>query len=422
MVRVAWRALDEFGQMAPESDMARAVERGLCRLRSLFPEAFDYAYNVSPGFSMNFPVVNNFMWNHVCNRNRPQPPIPAPEYFYGGQCPILYFAYGKTVRADGTTASEISLGNQQGPIQQFYYTRITNGSGGSFTYKIWCRDATGTLSSVELATVLADDIQKFTVALRLIPANGAPDNCGNREIVPPPIPPLQQPSIDLEVELGGQTRNVTFNFPEIDFSDPDNIIFRPVVEFEGIRGEVFIDGIEVTTTNNNYTIRGDSLTETTNNIANSIQTVGNTVNNISNSLQQEFNELDTSLQLDIQAILDAIERCCCKVGATYSTTPVTGPSSGGRFPLPDRTVAVVITAETPLNPNTPFQEGSGSAPRVFHWGSYSIGYAPGTDGNRVPLQFAVQSVPVGERALTVTLWPTYENQASIFAVVREEEE
>lgn len=422
MVRVAWRAIDEFGQMAPESDMARAAERGLCALRSLFPEAFQYAYNASPGFSMNFPVVNNFMWNYVCNRNRPVPPIPAPEYFYGGQCPILYFAYGKTVRANGTTASEISLANQLGPIQQFYYTRITNGTGGSFTYKIWCRDATGTLSSVELATVLADDLDKFEVVLQLIPAGGQPDNCGNRPIVPPPIPPLQQPSLDVDVEFGGQQRTVTFNFPEIDFSDPENIIFRPVVEFEGVRGEVFVDGIEITTTNSNYSIQGDSLTETTNNLTNNLNNVSNTVNQISNSLQQEFNDLGELLEVDFQEVLDAIERCCCKKGVNYNIEPIVTGTAGGRYPVPDDTAVVVITAELPFTDKTPVQIGSGDAERVYHWGSYSLNYAVGASGDRVPLQWAVQSIPCSEHCKGVTIWPTYGNTASAYALVRSEEE
>lgn len=416
------RAQREISETFPDDRVAGVAERAMCYLRSQNQAVFDQATQFSPGFSFGVGALNSWAWGRICERVNP-PSVPDEQgFFYGGQCPTNYFFTGELFFTDQPGSSGTGLQSAFGPFEILRWRKFLDSTSGFVTWVLEWRVAGGTLQSAGMGSEPPATQGRRVPRITLRRADNQPDNCGNRPVPPVSLPVLQQPSVNLDVEIFGQQRNVTFNFPEIDTSDPDNIIFRPVVEFEGIRVTIGIEG-DIIEYPDEITFPQLPPTTVQQTISDGItNSVTNNINNLSTELSTEFEELRQQQELDIQQIIDAIERCCCKKGAEYTLQTIVSNTAGGRYDIPENTVAVVIAAEQPFTEATPIQEGSGDAERVYHWGSYSINYAVGASGVRVPLQWAVQSVPCFERATGVTIWPTYLNTASAFAVVRVEPE
>lgn len=420
-MRTFWaRAAAEANEAFPADRVAGAAERAACYLRSLNPTVFDAATQFSPGFSFGVGALNSWAWGRICERVNP-PTVPDESgYFYGGQCNVPYFFVGELFFTDAPGSSGTGLQSATGPFEVLRWRKFFNSSTNLVEWVLEWRVAGGSLQSAGMGGLPPARAGAGIPRITLRRQDNLPDSCGNP---PPPsqtLPTLIQPSVNIDVDLFGQTRNVTFNFPEIDTSDPDNIVFRPVVEFEGIRVTIGIEG-DIIDWPDDITFPTLPSTSVQQSIGDSItNNVNNSINDLSTEIENELEIIRGTGDVDLTEIIEAIERCCCKNGVEYTLETIVSGTEGGRYDIPDKTVAVVIAAEQPLTDKTPIQEGSGDAERVYHWGSCSIGYAVGASGIRVPLQWAVQSVPCLEHATNVTIWPTYNNVASAFAVVRSE--
>lgn len=440
---VPWREVFDVVENAPGVSLARDVAGLACRIRRDRPWLFQVLNNtgaVPPGIN---PLVANYMWSRVCALFPPAPGDAQCEQFFGGQCPGMQYSIkifdgngqevGTTAPPAGVPVGPLTCINTSVGPPNFVLNNPPIPTGytvsGQGAQGFWSRSV-----DTQVATPRRDT-RLFTY--QIVPPVGQSDNCGNRAptINLPPVPPSN--SVTYEVSIFGQRRNVTVNLPTLDTSNWPDFSWSPVIEFDGINVEFDYGGLNINLPDNvpffpappiNNTVNNvnNNLNEiggTVNNISNDVQTVNNTVNNtqqtvnnISNALQQEFNELNQQLELDIQRILEAIERCCCREGYTLATQVLSGPTAGGRFALPANTVAVLFELELPATDNTPVQEGSGNAERVYHWGSYSISYGVAGEGDRVPLQWERQAVPVAKYATSATIWPTYQNLGRVTAI------
>lgn len=440
---IPWRELYEVADNFGGIGLARDISALICRVRQDRPWLFQVANN-SGGLGLGInPLVSNFMWSRICSLFPPNPNDAPCEQFFGGQCEDVQYTIkifdgngqevGTTAPPAGVPVGPLTcINTRTGPANYPLdnppiptgYTVSGVGKNGP-----WSRSV-----DTKIATPRRDT-RLFTY--QIVPPPGVSDNCGNAPVTinVPPTPPSS--SITFETTIFGQRRNVTVNLPTLETQNWPDFEWTPVIEFEGITVEFDTEGMNIDLPDNITLLPSNPTNNTVNQINNNLNNIGGTVNNIngttqtisnttnnieqtvneiSNTLQQEFNELNQQLELDIQEILDAIERCCCKEGVTYARQVVAASTAGGRFPLPQKTVAVVFTLSLPFTQNTPIQEGSGGAERVYHWGSYSVGFDVDCEGDRIPLQWEKQAVYVHPRATNVTIWPTYQNIGSIEAI------
>lgn len=440
---IPWEEIFNVAENAPGVAFARDVTALGCRLRRDRPWLFQVASGGTAPIVGVSPLFSNFFWSRICALFPPSPGDAQCEQFFGGQCEDVQYIIkifdgngqevGQTAPAVGSATGPLTcIKTSTGPTNFFLdvppiptsYQVSGVGKNGS-----WSRG-----TDTKVATPRRDT-RLFTY--QIVPPPGVTDNCGNSSttINLPPVPPSN--TATYEISILGQRRNVTINLPEYDVTNWPDFNWQPIIEFDGIRAEFGPDGVNIDLPDNVSLIPLNPVNNVVNNIDSNVQNIGGTVNNINsttqtisntvnntevavnnilNTLQQEFEQLNEQLAIDIQAILDAIERCCCKEGVTLQTQVLTNGSPGGRFALPPKTVAVVFELQLPETSRTPIQEGSGSAARVYHWGSYSIGYSLDCEGDRTPLQWERQAVAVQPYATNVTIWPTYLNVGSITAI------
>lgn len=427
--REEWQAIRDLSNELPNVELARSATRALCAVRQNIPFAFDVASTFSPGTTPwpgSYQITRRF-WDSQCAEQ----PIPETSRdgagLLGGQCPgVLYTVTGIITRTNvlppNNPDAEFAVANCLGPLRDVWITTRAGGNGRQFVLNVI--DSTGFKREGILGSDQITNPVIVNPRFRITPV----DNCGIG-IVPPPLPVLPPPNtFNIPITIGGEQRTVTVNLPEFDTSNWPEFTFSPTLEIEGALFEFDFGGVNITYEGGSSTPPPrvapeieqeiDTVNNTVNNVNNTVNEIVNEIENVTNTVNNIQTTINNELIADLAEILAAIKCCCCEDNVTYETETIATNSEGGVFNVPDDAIAIIISgSDFDLN-DIRTQSGSGTAPTVFYWGWASVNYGGTTGGERVPLQFENQSLPVGEGATSVLVNPTYNSRCSVSVVLK----
>ncbi len=413
MVTVPWP--DWVERASPYAEALRPQYIGaLCSFRREYPwlwAALNRALNpVGAGYQV---PLNNWVLDNVC-----PPIIPPQSPVYGGQCDVPYDGIGRAFEEDGSPAGITIVSVVPGPITGVE-TRIVQRTAQSEGAEFRIRSALGQWTPWEgISDRPPGVLAEITVELRR--TDGLPDTCGDRVPFPVPVTPPSFP-VTVPIVIGNQQFPISINLPSFDSGDWPDFSFEPTIEIgevpitispEGITfpDEIFPPFPEIPAPNVNL---APAIT--------AIADLGSLLTGEIGGLEIALEALRGSEEVDLTEVIELIRRCCCGEGKTKESYTIATNTNGGVFPLDAKTFAVVVSVTPPFTPATPTQAGSGSAPDVYHWGWWSIGYGDTSPGVRIPLQHSVQSLQVGEGAVSVAVSPHYQNRCTIIGVKTLEE-
>ena len=404
----------------PIAAVGRGLRDSLCALHSTVP----YAYRVPIPNPISDTIED--VWNDICDRpSAPPGNVPASA----GGCPIDYQVSASWLRPDGSTGNFTTT--RSSVVAAFWQSPLpppgVNGRGN-----LVVRFCGGS----ETVLFVGDD--GFSVERQLnveiTPLGQETEGCcGDPPFIPPTNPALP-PVLDIDIGTGPITIPVQWPGAEFNF-DGDLIGFDPIIITPIGRFNFDLGGLTFSPRFNlapDVTIPiggGDSGQggATPSEVATIVDNSAiNTVNQLTQVIQQSECDLTPVLQaideLDFQIDLAetlALVRCyILGGGGTIQSQSLVTNSAGGTWGLPEGTFAVLFELQTPPTQATPIQKAEAGAPDIFFWGSYSVNLTADGNGDRKPLHFANQVVPVEPGSNSVTMLPVYQNIASVAAIQR----
>lgn len=400
--------------------IAEGLQNALCFLQERIPYAHTPPNN-QPGGS----TVSDF-WNQRCGRSQtPTGQDPAIARGCNGtqyQVTANYTFFGQP---------EFAVEVYNAPVVNAYWRPIPSGqvAGINVVDVVFC-DGTSTFFGTPNSTAPPNYVRNN---IEIAPLGAEGSVCCDDIPIPPifnDIPP------EVTINLPDGPIQLPITLPELTLDTGGNIIgFAPVFVTPIGRFSFDLGGVTFSpqfALNPNIRIpiggggssQGGATPSEVSTIVDNSAT--NTVNQLTQVIQQSECDLTPVLQaidsLDFQLdFAEALELIRCYIvggGGTIQPQSLVSSSAGGTWTLPDTTFAVVFGLQTPPTQATPIQKGAGDAPDVFFWGSYSVNQTMDGQGDRLPLHFASQVVPVPPGSNSVTMLPVYQNTGSVIALQR----
>jgi len=242
--------------------------------------------------------------------------------------------------------------------------------------------------------------------------------CGDR--VPPPNLPATPPPntyIFNDINIGGQLGPITVSLPDLNVDLWPEFSFNPRIDMGGFSFEFQLAGIDINFPEG-VTIPGSSSGTDLQPVLNRIDESTLGIRTDISEVLTEIDELDESISEQLSTLESLIRCCCCEENVTYESTTLSTNSSGGRFSLPENTVAVrILGTDIDIN-RIRSQNGSGDAPTVYYWGWYSVSYGNGDGGERIPLSFLSTAIAVAPRAEFIAVSPYFAAKCTVIAIVK----
>lgn len=412
-------ALNVVNEVLFPVSAGRAAQQFYCGVRREYPWAFYTA--VVAGMAEPARAMHYLQLSRYCPTEPSPTPRSEPALFTGGQCPGVQYQVGGFVKLRNTALLGVGSPPLPSPIRSVIWTttQLPNSRvQRSFRVVYGNNFVTQEYIVTDQFSPMEPEEYRYVFVAR---PDGQPDNCGNTTVIyPPPITPPPT-TFNITVNLTGQPQSVEIELPELNVDDWPNFTFEPVIRWGDVTFRYESEGVRITMPGN---LLAPSLNTSVNVDLNPVlNAIGTVNNNISTNFQNVIgntNNNTAEIRLDIAELKDSVEQCCCDKDVTYEAVTIVTDTEGGRFTLPENTVSVRIDGS---NVDTNFirtQSGSGFANDVFYWGWYSVGYASGADGDRIPLHYLQQAASTNEHAKTITVNPTYGARATIVATVKTE--
>lgn len=411
---VPYNEIDQRVPTNPLGQFARAARNAICQVRASAPYLFDYNPPFVPDSVLDL-MPGRQLWDNLC-RTTPNPASSSDAPFRGGQCAITYSVKGSLLRTDITNPQEATITGVTGPIQRVFWTSVYNPGTLANTISINVVDANGLLRTQGVGD---ENPNNRTVYDRYITITPPTPDCGDRIPIPSlPASPPPTTYIINDINVSGQVGPITVSLPDLNVNNWPDFTFSPRIDLGGITAQFDLGGITIDLPDSTVIGQGGSSTDLTP-VLNRIDEQTLAVRTDISDVITDVEDLSTLVSSKLDSLESLIRCCCCEENVSFSIQVVVTNSLGGRYELPENTIALRIIGSDFQLDRLRTQSGSGDAATVFYWGWYSIAYADGNGGDRVQLCYQEQAVYVFPHAKFITVNPVYDSRATIVAVIKE---
>lgn len=410
---VPYSELDRRTPTNPLAAVARAAVNAMCQVRAAAAPIFDRPVGGVLG-TVQEAMMNRDFWDNIC-RSTPSPETTSDLPFRGGQCAIPYSVKGSLLRTDITNPQEATITGIPGPIRRIFWTRVFNPGIAQDDYIL---NVVGADNFQRTQGVGSERPTNRTVYDRYITISPNTPNCG--DLIPnTPIPPTPPPSSYTvnNININGQVGPVVVSLPDLVVNNWPDFEFNPRIDLGGITAQFDLGGITINFPDNVSIGDGGSSVDL-DPVLNRIDEQSTAIRTDISEVLTEIDDLGTLIGNKIDDLESLIRCCCCEENVSFTINTIVTNTLGGRYEIPDNTIALRIIGSDFDTNRLRTQSGSGDASTVFYWGWYSIAYADGNGGDRVQLCYQEQAVYVFPHAQFVTVNPVYNSRATIVAIVK----